>query len=88
MQQLADEAVLSRPVRDDRRVLVSSRDNDLPGVDVPAGGLQPPAAGLLVDSVHLGTQPQLNPVLVRVPCRCSTNVRVGIPGCLSDRDAR
>jgi hypothetical protein len=67
MQQLADEAVLSGPVRDERRVLVSGRDDDLPGVDVPAGGLQPPAAGSLIDSVHFGTQPQLNPVLMRVP---------------------
>lgn len=75
MQQLAGEAVLSGPVRDDRRVLVAGRDDDLPGVDVPAGGLQPPAAGLLIDSVHFGTQHQLNPVLMRVPLQVFGDIR-------------
>jgi hypothetical protein len=90
MQQLAGEAVLPGPVRDDRRVLVSSRDDDLPGVDVPAGGLQPPAAGSLVDPVHVGTQPQLDPVLVRVPVQVFDDIRAGgvVSGCPPDRDAQ
>ena len=45
MQQFAGEPLDPGPFGNDRRVLVSGRDDDLTGVDIAGGGLQPPAAG-------------------------------------------